>query len=102
VGRVNWTLDPDLDAPTPKTRTLHLLATAYECVGDARLRGRLAPAWVFLQSDIVWVQLFAKRVERDAECTDQKPTKVTVRLPEPLGSRELVDANPSPCRGCGG
>ena len=24
------------------------------------------------------------------------------RLPEPLGRRELIDVNPSPCRGCGG
>jgi hypothetical protein len=101
-GAVNWTLDPAFDAPTAKTRTLHLLATDYECVGDARLRGRLAPAWVFLYPKAVLVQLFATRVEPDAECTDQKPLKVTLRLPEPLGSRELVDANPEPCRGCGG
>lgn len=101
-GAVNWTLDPDFDPPTAKTRTLHLLATDYECVGKARLRGRLAPAWVFLQPRTVWVQLFATRLEADAECTDQQPTKVTVRLPEAVGRRELVDGNPTPCRGCGG
>ena len=101
-GAVNWTLDPDFDPPTAKTRTLHLLATDYECVGEARLRGRLAPAWVFLQPNIVWVQLFARRLEPDAECIDQKPTKATVRLPEAVGKRELVDVNPTPCRGCGG
>jgi hypothetical protein len=101
-GAVNWTLDPDFDDPTPKTRTLHLLATDYECVGDARLRGRLSPAWVFLHPNTVWVQLFSTRVDPDAACTDPKPTRVTVRLPEPLGRRELADANPGPCRGCGG
>jgi hypothetical protein len=101
-GAVNWTVDPAFADPTPKTRTLHLLATDYECVGGARLRGRLAPAWVFLQPHIVWVQLFAQLPEPGAECTDQKPTKVTVRLPEPLGTREVADANPTPCRGCGG
>lgn len=101
-GIVNWTLDPDFDPPAAKTRTVHLLATDHECVGEARLRGRLAPAWVFLQPEIVWVQLFATRVEADAECTDQEPTKVTVRLPETLGKRELADLHPAPCRGCGG
>lgn len=101
-GMVNWVLDEDHEPPVEETRTLHLLATDHECVGDAHLVGRLAPAWVFLQPRTVQVQLFSKRVERDAECTDQEPTKVTVRLPEPLGGRELVDANPPPCRGCGG
>ena len=101
-GLVNWTVDPGFDDLTPTTRTLHLLATDFECVGDAGLRGRLAPAWVFLQPGIAWVQLFALRPEPGAECTDPRPTKVTVRLPEPLGTRELVDANPQPCRGCGG
>lgn len=99
---VNWTLDEGHDLPTQATRTLHLLATDHECVGDARLVGRLAPAWVFLQARYVQVQLFSTRVGRDAECTDQEPTKITVRLPEPLGRRELIDVNPSPCRGCGG
>jgi hypothetical protein len=101
-GWVNWTLDPAFADPTPKTRTLHLLATDYECVGDARLRGRLSPAWVFLSPRAVTVQLFAQLPSGDAACTNPKPTKVTVRLPEPLGKRGLIDNNPSPCRGCGG
>jgi hypothetical protein len=33
-GWVNWTLDPAFADPTPKTRTLHLLATDYKCVGE--------------------------------------------------------------------
>ena len=101
-GLVNWTLNAAFDPPTAKTRTLHLLATEYECAGDAPLRGRLAPAWVFLQPESVVVQLFAQLVTPDADCGDVKPTEVTIRLPEPLGTRELVDANPTPCRGCGG
>jgi len=100
-GWVNWTLDAAYAPPTAKTRTLHLLATDYECVGRTPLRGRLAPAWVFLEPGRVRIQLFSQLVH-DAKCRDQKPTKVTVRLPEPLGTRELVDANPEPCRGCGG
>lgn len=100
-GWVNWTLDGAYAPPTAKTRTLHLLTTDYECVGRAPLRGRLAPAWVFLEPGRVRIQLFSQLVH-DAKCGDQKPTKVTVRLPEPLGTRELVDANPEPCRGCGG
>ena len=101
-GWVNWTLDPAYERPTAKTRTLHLLATDYECAGRTPLRGRLAPAWVFLEPGRVRVQLFAQLVKPGATCVDVKPTKVTVRLPEPLGARELVDANPEPCRGCGG
>jgi hypothetical protein len=57
---------------------------------------------VFLQPKAVRVQLFAQLVKPDADCWDVKPTEVTVRLPEPLGTRDLVDANPTPCRGCGG
>ena len=98
-GWVNWTLDRAYDLPSAKTRTLHLLATDYECAGDAPLRGRLSPAWVFLEPERVRVQLFAKLVKPDPDCKDVKPTKVNVRLPEPLGTRELVDANPEPCRG---
>lgn len=101
-GAVNWTLDPAFDAPTRKTRTLHLLATEYECAPGTSLRGRLAPAWVFLQPRAVRVQLFAQIVETGADCDGIKPLAVTVRLPEPLGKRELYDANPTPCRGCGG
>jgi hypothetical protein len=101
-GSVNWTVDPAYEQPAAKTRTLHLLATEYECAGDTPLRGRLAPAWVFLEPGRVRVQLFAQLVMAGAKCEHLKPTKVTVRLPEPLGTRELVDANPKPCPGCGG
>jgi hypothetical protein len=57
---------------------------------------------VFLEPDHVRVQLFAWTVEVGAACDDIEPTAVTVKLPEPLGDRRLMDANPTPCRGCGG
>jgi hypothetical protein len=101
-GSVNWTLDRTFASPNPRTRTLHLLATEAECTALAPLEGRLAPAFVFLESDRVGVQLFAQTVEVGAACDDVEPTAVTVKLPEPLGDRQLIDANPTPCRGCGG
>lgn len=66
-GWVNWTLNAAFDPPTAKTRTLHLLATEYECAGDTPLRGRLAPAWVFFEPESVRVQLFAQLVQPEAD-----------------------------------
>jgi hypothetical protein len=101
-GSVNWTLDPTFADPNAKTRTLRLLATEAECTALAPLEGRLAPAFVFLGPNDVRVQLFARTVEVNAPCDGIEPTAVSVKLPEPLGDRWLVDANPTPCRGCGG
>lgn len=101
-GSVNWTLDPAFDALTVDTRQLRLLATEAECTRREPLDGRLGPAYVFLEPDRVRVQLFARTVEVGAACDGIGATAVTLRLPEPLDRRPLEDANPVPCRGCGG
>jgi len=101
-GSVNWTLDGSFDLPTADTRQLHVLAKEAECTRAAPLEGRLAPAYVFLEPDRVRVQLFARTIEVGAPCGGIEPTAVTLRLPDPLADRALQDANPEPCRGCGG
>lgn len=101
-GTVNWTLDSAFDPPNADTRDLHLLATEAACTLATPLQGRLAPAYVFLEPDRVRIQMFARTADIGALCDGMQPTSVTITLPEPLAGRELEDANPEPCRGCGG
>jgi hypothetical protein len=100
-----WEIDPSFDAPTAKTRKLHLLVreTFVDCAVDAPVVGRLSPAWVFLEQDRVRIHLFSRHLEPSGQCSGTNTTPVTVTLPEPLGDRVLKDVvNHDICYGCGG
>ena len=89
-GTGTWKLH-DGDAPTPQSTTLRLEVTRLECSnGDT---GRvLAPQARFHDDRI----LLSTNVEPLAEgaygCQGNKPVPLTVVLPEPVGTRMLIDA----------
>jgi hypothetical protein len=92
VGR--WRLDPAFPAPGPKTRRLHILGYL-GCLGTERA----GKAKVHMTDDVALIAIPMRSTvgPHFGECLS--PTKMTIRLPEPLGRRTLYDAGSLPLRG---
>ena len=101
-GRANWILDPAFRAPGPNSRTLHLLVTEETCSGGRSATGRISPAFVTWDAQLVVIELFVQTLPGDHECPGVPPTPATLRLPVPLGDRTLFDAGTIGQGGSGG
>jgi hypothetical protein len=93
VGVGRWRLDPAYPPPGPKTRTLHVLG--YLGCNGTRKAGR---ARVHVLDDAVLVAIPMRSIVWSDMCHGLGPTRMTVRLPEPLGHRTLYDAATLPIR----
>lgn len=92
VGR--WRLDPTFPAPGPKTRTLHVLGYL-GCLGSEKS----GKPRVHITDDAALIAIPMRSTVRPNFGDCLAPTKMTVRLPEPLGDRTLYDAGSLPLRG---
>jgi hypothetical protein len=92
VGR--WRLDPAFPSPGPTTRTLHVLGYL-ACNGSER-DGK---ARIELTDEAVLIALPMRTTRTGGSGACLGPTKMTIRLPEPLGQRTLYDASTLPLRG---
>ena len=92
VGR--WRLDPTFPAPGPKTRTLHVLGYL-GCLGSEKS----GKPRVHITDDAALIAIPMRSTVRPNFGDCLAPTKMTVRLPEPLGDRILYDAGSLPLRG---
>ena len=92
VGR--WRLDPGFPVPGPKTRTLHVLGYL-GCLGTEKA----GKARIHLTDDAALIAIPMRSTVRPhfGDCLGQ--TRMTVRLPKPLGRRTLYDAGSLPLRG---
>jgi hypothetical protein len=92
VGR--WRLDPAFPAPGPKSRRLHVLGYL-GCLGTERA----GKARVHMTDDVALMAIPMRSTvgPHSGDCLG--PTKMTVRLPKPLGRRSLYDAGSLPLRG---
>jgi hypothetical protein len=91
-----WRLDPRFPAPGPTTRTLHVLGYV-GCNGTEKT----GPARFHATDEAMLIAIpMASTFNSDA-CSGPGPTRMTVRLPEPLGRRTLYDAGSLPLRRIG-
>lgn len=102
--RALWWLNPAMTAPTATSTTVHALVRDPACpggggseAGDAAAN-RVEPPAVDLENATVTVTIDVRRQPGDESCPAGAPFPLTITLPEPLGSRALLDGGSNPPR----
>ncbi len=90
VRASSWRPDPDFP-PAPQDSELHLLLTEQTMATGLLAADRLLPAELFSDAQRLLLRLYVKPLEGYVGRTRRHETPVTVRLPEAVGARELVD-----------
>lgn len=92
LNTVLWRLDPDAPAPGPETTSLQVLMTERECVSGREIGDRLVGPQVVMSDSRVHIAFAAEQPPGDfQDCQGNPETPYTVELPEPLGSRDVVE-----------
>ena len=92
IGR--WRLDPAFPAPDPTTQRLHVLGYL-ACDGSERA----GEPMIHLTDDAALIAIPMRTTRSGGSGACLGPTKMTIRLPEPLGDRTLYDVGSLPIRG---
>ena len=92
-GPATWALDPAFPVPDANTSELHLLVWESACSGGAPATGRISPPVVVVGPANVTITLGVRGLEVPpgyaVTCPGPPGTPAILRVPEPLGSREL-------------
>jgi hypothetical protein len=99
-GPATWALDPAYPAPGHDTSELHLLVWEQACSSGSPATGRMSAPVVVADGSrvIVSIGVRQRRMGDDTFETCPLPpgTPAIVQLPEPLGSRVLLDGGVAP------
>ena len=98
VGPAAWWLDPAAAAPTAKSTTIRALVLEQACVGGKSPEGRVEPPTIEPSDTSVTVTFEIRRLPGAGDCIANTPFAVELKLPEPLGSRTLLDGGSTPPR----
>jgi hypothetical protein len=90
VRASSWRLDPDFEL-SPDQSELHLLVTEQTQATGRPAEDRMLPPDLYLGDDELVVRLYIKGVEGYVGRTRRYETAVTVKLPQPVGERAVVD-----------
>jgi hypothetical protein len=96
VGPAEWWLDPAADPPGPATTVLQALVLERACASGASAVGRIAEPVIITTATTVTITMGVWRRVGDQDCQGNPPTPFEVVLPEPLGTRELLDGGRQP------
>ena len=91
-----WTLQPNRPAPGRSTMEFTALVTETACTGGEPVDRRLLPPSITYTDDAVLIVFAASPLQGIATCQGIAPTEAVVRLREPLGDRQLLDAGVFP------
>jgi hypothetical protein len=94
-GYASVYLDPAFPKPSATDTEIHVLVEEEGCAGGGMPLGRLMPAIVDYSSRGVSVSIEVRSSGGIATCPSNQRMPVTVILPEPIGDRELLLAEPS-------
>lgn len=90
VRASSWRLDPESPV-TPETTELRVLVTERTMASGSSAAGRLLDPELHLDHRRALLRMYVRPIEGYVGRTARHETPVIVRLPEPLGSRELLD-----------
>jgi hypothetical protein len=90
VRASSWRLDPDF-MPGPESTELHLLVTEQTVATGTLAADRMLAPDLHLDGERAMLRIYVKPIEGYTARTKRYETAVTVRLPEPLGERAVID-----------
>ena len=96
LGPARWALDPAYPAPGPTSTELHVLVWELSCNGGTPLTGRIGPPVIDYGATTVTITLGVRPLGGIQTCPGTRGTPATIRLPQPLGPRTLLDGGTFP------
>ena len=90
VRASSWRLDPEFEV-SPTDTELHVLVTELTMASGTRAADRILQPDLHLDQDELLLRLYVKPLEGYTGRSRLYETPVVVKLPEPVGSREIVD-----------
>lgn len=86
----SWRLDPDFPT-SPQSTDIHILVTEQSRATGMLADDRMLAPDIHLDAQQVMLRLYVQPIQGYTGPTKRHETAVIVRLPEPLGEREIVD-----------
>lgn len=86
----SWRLDPDFEV-TPDTRELRILLTEQTMASGALADDRLLTPEIYLDDGELMLRMYVRPIEGYVGRAQKWETPVIIELPEPVGSRQVVD-----------
>ena len=97
VGPASWWVDP-ASVPLATTTTIRGLVLEESCASGRTPEGRVEPPSIDLTDAAVTVTFEIRRLPGAQDCQGNAPFPVSIKLPERLGSRTLLDGGSTPPR----
>ena len=98
VGPARWWIDPKAPAPTATSTTIHAFVLEQSCASGDTPEGRVEPPTIDLTDTTVTVTYAIRHKVGGQDCQGNAPFALTLKLPEPLGKRALLDGSETPPR----
>lgn len=95
-GPASWALDPAFAAPTEASTELHVLVWERACSGGSPTTGRMSAPVIQSTGTTVVITIGVRPLAGFQTCPGPPGTPATMRLPEPLGDRTLLDGGHVP------
>ena len=98
VGPATWWIDPNSAPPTAMSTTIHAMVLEQACASGDSPKGRIEPPMIELTETSVTVTYSVRHKVGAQDCQGNTPLAIELTLPEPLGSRTLLDGSETPPR----
>jgi hypothetical protein len=95
-GPATWALDPAFPAPDATARDLHILVWERACASGKPTTGRMSEPLIVVGPTSITITIGVRPLAGAQECPGPPGTPATLTLPEPLGSRTLLDGGNKP------
>jgi hypothetical protein len=86
----SWRLDPSFES-SPEATVLHVLVTEQAYASGQRADGRVLPPAIYLDADQLVLTIFVTPRPGFQNGTPNPETSARIQLPQPIGSRRLID-----------
>ena len=94
----SWWLDPQAGAPAPASTRIAALLLELACASGRSPAGRIEPPEIEPTDTTIVVTYRVRHREGGQDCAGNMPFPITIRLPDPLGNRKLLDGSENPPR----
>jgi hypothetical protein len=102
IGPASWWLNPAAAAPTPASMSIRALVLEESCASGKTPEGRVEPPRIEPTDGEITITFEFRRRPGGQDCPSNPPFPVTIKLPEPLGGRVLLDGASKPPRDASG
>jgi hypothetical protein len=97
VGAASWWIDPAAK-PTPASTTITAFIEEQACASGKTPDGRIEKPRIDLTATDITVTFEIRKLPGDQDCQGNEPFAISIKLPEALGDRKLLDGGASPPR----